>query len=458
QSGLHIVDLDKPRYPPRHISHIQRDVPADVQWSPFAARPAWIVSTSNQKALVFNVAMQTRFSPIEFTLHAHARAITDINFSAHHPDILATCSVDSFVYGWDLRIPERPVMAFADFTAAADQVKWNRQDSNIIASSHDKYLKIWDCRKGAHPLRVIKAHTTKIYGIDWNRTRPNAVLTCSLDKTMKFWDTNSEHDVPQQVIRTDYQVWRARHTPFGHGVLAMPQRVDHDVHLYDRRAKQSRDSVATPDYSFSGHEGQVKEFLWRIRGGITDGVDQRDFQLVTWGMDRMLRLHPVSADHLRLAGHQKGQPVHQNMNFTRHGAPYKTFRPEPRSDLSSPQVPSALRLPHPKGLGALVSAAGMSRVPPPIGRDGVSEYTTRSLGMRNRVKARKAVDPVKWIEGVAIGKRDDVQNSFSSKDALLQSAELTGSDTSKLLGEEVVHVRGKLRKVTFEEVDVDRRK
>lgn len=43
---------------------------------------------------------------IEHVFHAHARAISDINWSPHQPDILATCSVDTYVHLWDLREPQ----------------------------------------------------------------------------------------------------------------------------------------------------------------------------------------------------------------------------------------------------------------------------------------------------------------------------------------------------------------
>jgi WD40 repeat protein len=65
---------------------------------------------------------------------APTRAITDINFSAHHPDVLATCGVDSFVFVHDLRSSPAP-LEFADFTAGATQVKWNHQNGKIIIAS-----------------------------------------------------------------------------------------------------------------------------------------------------------------------------------------------------------------------------------------------------------------------------------------------------------------------------------
>ena len=196
RQGLHIIDLDSPWSPPRHLVYHTPWEVADVQWSPFAARDYWVVSTSNQNALVWNLNLPSREAAVEHVLQAHTRAISDINFSAHYPDILATCAVDSFVHCWDLRHPARPALTFCDWFAGATQVKWNRTDPHILASSHDKFLRIWDDRKGAIPLKSIEAHVTKIYGVDWNRFKPMNLATCSLDKTVKFWTTRRKDVSP----------------------------------------------------------------------------------------------------------------------------------------------------------------------------------------------------------------------------------------------------------------------
>jgi hypothetical protein len=436
--GLHIIDLDSPYSPPRHLAHQQQWPPADVQWSPFAQRAYWIVSTSNQKALVWNLDLSNSNSPIQHTLHAHSRAITDINFSAHRPDMLATCAVDSYVHCWDLRRPVRPVMSFADWNAGATQVKWNRQDEHILASAHDKFLKIWDDRKGAQPLKVIQAHSTKIYGVDWNRTRPTGVLTCSLDKSIKFWDYSKEDDMPERVIRTQFPVWRARHTPFGWGVLALPQRGDYDLHLYDRRLGKHTPRVgfAKPVHSFEGHSDQVKEFLWRSRGNVENGMDNRDFQLISWGMDRDLHLHRIDPKVLSGVGHEKGKEVRKNMPLTRLGALYQSYRdfkpPVPKEESTS--------APQKQGyLGALVSASGMSKMPlpmAPVGRDsGFMTYTGRHR--------RRTVNAIKWMEGVTMGSRQsDAMNRLST------------IDNPEGLSNEMTAVSQRYTKVNFEKADV----
>lgn len=65
---------------------------------------------------------------------------------------------------------------------------------------------------------------------------------------------------------TNTPVWRARNTPFGNGVLTMPQRTENALYMY------SRASPEKPVHAFNGHTDTVKEFVWRWKGGTaTDG-------------------------------------------------------------------------------------------------------------------------------------------------------------------------------------------
>ena len=456
RQGLHIIDLDSPWSPPRDLAHHTPWEVADVQWSPFAARDFWVVSTSNQKALVWNLALAHAQSSVEHVLHGHSRAITDINFSAHYPDILATCAVDSFVHCWDLRHPSRPALTFCDWFAGATQVKWNRQNSHVLASSHDKFLRVWDDRKGAYPLRSIEAHATKIYGVDWSRTETSNLVTCSLDKTIKFWNYTKDRDEPDRVLHTPFPVWRARHTPFGFGLLAMPQRGDHDLHLYDRRTDvvEHNEHTATAVHSFDGHDDQVKEFLWRPRGNVTENMDDREFQLVSWGTDRVLRLQKVDEEILGNVGYKKGMQVQRRMNITRKNAAYKTFREDP-----SRTEENALGGDGPfSSAGALgmrsAPTIGMSRTPVPfIGGYGNGDFISPAVGQRSG--ASKEMDPISWMRGVKIGKREhSPSGTHQSVSSIFPPSVKTDPtwDYFESLGEEITHVGDKFKKVKFEEV------
>ncbi|KAL9625634.1 MAG: hypothetical protein Q9160_000347 [Pyrenula sp. 1 TL-2023] len=447
REGLYVIDLDSPYDPPRYLPHHTSWEVADVQWSPHAFRDSWVISTSNQKALVWNLAMPSSQDSIEFVLHGHTRAITDINFSAHDPHKLATCAVDSFVHCWDLRTPLRPVVSFSDWFAGATQVKWNRQDEHVIASSHDKFLHIWDERKGAYPLRTIEAHSTKIYGIDWNRQDQNLIVTCSLDKSIKFWNYEKTKDCPYHVLETGFPVWRARHTPFGCGILAMPQRGNYDLHLYDGRPARDRHLKELSIIArFPGHKAQAKEFLWRPRGTIVDGLDHREFQLVTWGADRELRLHRVNSETMGAIGYERGRSTLSRLNVTRRGAKYKTFRDEPTAEgvinMSYPEhIPlspsiSPASTQTSRFQQRRAPSTGMSKIGIPQTQGWVhSQGFGSRVGMHGRTSIRQDMNPITWMKNVKIS-----------------------SWESETLGEEITQVGQKFAKVSFEAVDMQRRR
>ena len=120
-------------------------------------------------------------------------------------------------------------------------------------------------QKGSVPVSRIRAHDAKIYGIDWAHGRSNEILTCSLDKSIKLWDTQDlgqdGNFVPKLTIQTSYPVWRARDLPFGRGLLSLPQRGETALEMYAYEDPQ------IPVFDFEGHDDVVKEFVWR-RGGL----------------------------------------------------------------------------------------------------------------------------------------------------------------------------------------------
>jgi len=476
KSGLRIIDLDDPWSLPLFIPNQSSWDVADVQWSPFAARAEWIASTRNQLALVYNLSMpySNKKAPIEYTLRAHDRAITDINFSAHHPDLLATCGVDSFVFVHDLRSRQAP-LKLADYTAGATQVKWNRRNDKIIASAHDKHLHIWDTRHGANPLSTIAAHSTKIYGIDWNRNDPTKIMTCSLDATIKLWNNVGVSDnitTPRRVIRTHYPVWRARHTPFPHGILAMPQRGNSELWLYKHvdgsdPSTFNNNSVA----SFPGHDtnAQVREFLWRIRGSTDHGIDHRDFQLVSWGTDRRLHLHSLAPEKLEEAvGYRKGESFALESSGTRKGAAYVSYRNGPiptttttiRDEFGPPRQQRKGNLSTLLQNSALNDELHALRYKDPTHPHVHSETIPRETMTAQPIRRKdpRVVNHITWINGVKFGdsRHTNVDDQTHAKQ--YHRTEKHPYQEQNDLGSEISHVGNKYKKITFEQIDVPGRR
>ena len=405
---------------------------------------------------------------IEHTLHGHSRAITDINFSAHHPDMLATCAVDGYVHCWDLRRPRQAVLTFCDWFAGATQVKYNRQDSHILASSHDRWLRVWDDRFGAAPLRSINAHESKIYGIDWNRTRATGVVTCSLDKSIKFWDYGNDLDEPERIIRTDFPVWRARHTPFGWGLLAMPQDTPGNLHLYERRLKGDieHDYTVPTVMTFPGHGNhKVKEFLWRSRGDINDGVDNREFQLVSWGEDNQLRLQHVDPKILERVGYIKGSEVRRRLNVTRKGAVYKTFRTVENN--KSEKKGATITGPRPGSAGLKVSALSVGMKKMALPHTTRTHMMIRAPAMKGKDKSSKADDQnqkqIGWMSGIKFTKQENSstqQKRPTPRRLSLLNPEFQEDgdwDHPESLHDEIIRIHEQLPKITFDDVNMDKR-
>ncbi|KAI0718425.1 hypothetical protein C8T65DRAFT_570731 [Cerioporus squamosus] len=282
RQGLFIMSLDDPYRQPRSIPQGGTWDVADVQWNPHLSHSEYIVSTSSEKLLIWNLLLGGR-TAIEHVLRSHYRAITDINWHTIEPDVVISTGIDSWQWAWDLRAVQKPIMGLCAFGPGGTQVKWNRVDGNILASSHASEVLIWDRRKGSLPIQRIRAHGAKIYGIDWAHDRRNELVTCSLDKTIKIWDTQTAQ--PSTIINTTYPVWRARDLPFGQGVLSLPQRGETTLEMY------AHEDPTTPIEKFEGHADVVKEFVWR-RGGEANN----EFQLITWSKDKTLRFWPVNTE------------------------------------------------------------------------------------------------------------------------------------------------------------------
>lgn len=300
--GLQVVDLDDPFLPPRWIHHVTLWEVADVQWLPHLQRLTWVVLTLNQKAMVWNLARPLG-AALEHVLHRHVRAITDINFHPTDPDMLATCSVDTFLFAWDLRTPRRPALLFPDWHAAALQVKWSYTDPTKLVAAHDLTIYVWDTRRGAVPVHRIEAHAAVINGLDMGRTN-NHIILCLNDMSVKVWDPDSLAE-PLATILTDFPVNRARHLPFGHASFGvLPLRGGNNlVYIVNYDGLTSEPTRMHPLYVFKGHLAPVREFLWRRRcSGDYPQVDDREFQLVTWLHDHDLRLWKTNDDLYEKAG------------------------------------------------------------------------------------------------------------------------------------------------------------
>ncbi|KAG6828743.1 hypothetical protein H0H92_006881 [Tricholoma furcatifolium] len=391
---------------------------------------------TDNRRLIWNLLLVGKTS-IEFILQAHYRAITDINWHTTECDTVISVGIDSWLWAWDLRTTRKPTFGLSPFKAGGTQVKWNRQDGNILASSHADEVLIWDRRKGSLPLKQIKAHSAKIYGIDWAHDRRDELITCSLDKTIKIWDTSTATGTPKATfassayahasssgrvrggagaagdrdpeprttIHTAYPVWRARSLPFGRGLLSLAQRGTSGLEMYGEGRPDA------PVERFEGHTDVVKEFVWR-RGG------EDEYQLITWSKDRTLRFWPVGPEVMQQVGHTPSPTKsrrssrggeHPNTSTISYRNPPEGTEYLPAlsapighrsilAEVRAPLPPLALALTAPPKKNA--RSGTMSRGGGGFG-SGYGYGGTKSTS-NNYKRGGGAVDPVTWLSNVTI--------------------------------------------------------
>ncbi|XP_072235884.1 GATOR2 complex protein WDR59 isoform X5 [Leuresthes tenuis] len=278
---LYMVDLEAPSETARKIGrHSKWDV-GTVQWNPHRSEAHVFAASSNQRVDLYS--WRDGCGEAHSSLQGHTRVISDLDWSWFDPEFLVTSSVDTYIYIWDTRDTRKPTVVLSA-VAGASQVKWNRKNQHLLASSHDGDVRIWDKRKPNTAVEYVAAHLSKIHGLDWHPDNEFIFATSSQDNSVRFWDYRQPRKY-LNILSCQVPVWKARYTPFSNGLVTVmvPQlRRENSLLLW------STLDLNSPVHAFVGHDDVVLEFQWRPQ---KEG--SKDFQLVTWSRDQTLRIWRV---------------------------------------------------------------------------------------------------------------------------------------------------------------------
>ncbi|KAI4488494.1 hypothetical protein M0802_011600 [Mischocyttarus mexicanus] len=266
-----------------------------AEWNPTSLNCHLCAISSNTRIEILNLSTNSGCKlQTVYSLKAHTRVVNDINWHPKEPDIIASCSIDTFIHIWDIRDQRRPCLSLSA-VAGSSQVRWNGLSSHILATTHDGDIKIWDQRKGNSPVQYIAAHLTKIHGLDWCPFSQTQLATSSQDCTVKIFDTGNPKKA-ENILTTNSPVWRARYTPFGEGLvtIVVPQlrRGENSLLLWNTS------NLSAPIYTFVGHTDVVLEFQWRHKK-----LENADYELITWSKDQCLRVFKIDPFLKKLCGH-----------------------------------------------------------------------------------------------------------------------------------------------------------
>ncbi|KAG1704370.1 GATOR complex protein WDR59 [Nymphon striatum] len=328
--SLTVINLDKPHEVVKKTSRQSKWEIRTIEWNQSYENAQLFAFSCNQTVELKTLREEGTIVSGEH-LHAHSRVISDLNWSPLEPNLLATCSVDTYINIWDVREPRKPSNSFSA-VAGASQVKWNKILPNNLATAHESDVRLWDIRKGNTPVQYIAAHLSKIHGLDWSPIDEKCLATSSQDCTVKFWNITTPRHV-DRTLSSISPVWRARYTdstcaminrkwtnsipgaiisevnvlkemiePFGQGLITVvvPQlrRGENSLRLWNIN------NVVSPIHNFLGHTDVVLDFslAQNEKQYVLFSSTVHQYQLVTWSKDQSLRIWTIDPQLQKACG------------------------------------------------------------------------------------------------------------------------------------------------------------
>lgn len=98
---------------------------------------------------------------LSHNLVGHAKAVSCVKFSPHHPELLASSSADHSVIIWNINEGSQ-LRSFEGHTQGINDVCWSHNGRYLCTAADDKNLKIWDVETGKS-LRTLSGHTNYVF-------------------------------------------------------------------------------------------------------------------------------------------------------------------------------------------------------------------------------------------------------------------------------------------------------
>ena len=282
RKSLALINLSDPKTIVNKVSrNLGKWEISSVQWAPVVADR--IAIAANDRIEIVNPENDLLHEQI---LMSHTRYISDIDWNPKEPHLLASGAHDASLNLWDLRsiggsTRKRPALTF-NMIVSASQVKWNKINTSIIATSHEGDLKLWDTRKASTPFQYLTSHISRVYSVDWSPHSKDHLVTSAQDCFVKFFNITSSAKGAMSSLKTALPVWKAKYTPFGDGlatvIVPQLQRNDHSLFLWNHK------HLDFPVHSFFGHKDVILEYGWR---------NTEELQMVTFSKDHTLRLWAI---------------------------------------------------------------------------------------------------------------------------------------------------------------------
>uniref|UniRef100_A0A7S0H7L9 Glutamate-rich WD repeat-containing protein 1 n=1 Tax=Amorphochlora amoebiformis TaxID=1561963 RepID=A0A7S0H7L9_9EUKA len=125
------------------------------------------------------------------TFSGHSTEGFALDWSPTVPGRLLTGDCSKYVYLWEKResgwvIDKTPYNGHTD---SVEDIQWSPVEKDVFATcSVDKTVRIWDTRRRKSSMLFVAAHQMDVNVISWNTNKPHLMLSGSDDGSFKVWD------------------------------------------------------------------------------------------------------------------------------------------------------------------------------------------------------------------------------------------------------------------------------
>jgi len=245
---------------------------------------------------VFDLAAyaETRSEPIK--LIGHKQEGFGLDWSPVTLGRLASGGIDKVVCLWDVgsASTQSPVRQLGRHTEVISEVAWSGHQADLLASvGDDRKLILWDCRQN-EPAHCLDAHEAEINAVDFNKKDPNLLATGSTDKTVAIWDQRKLTVKMAELEYHNNSVFNVRWAPYSSTLLASGSS-DRRVCIWDlarlgeEQGTEDNDD-APPEMLFvhGGHCAPISDLSWNPNDQLVLASVAEDNLLHVWQMAKSL--------------------------------------------------------------------------------------------------------------------------------------------------------------------------
>jgi len=228
----------------------------------------------------------------------HPGGVNRLRSMPQSPNILATMSDTGHAHIWDTqhllksldkpsanrmqRHETRPLFTFEGHAQEGFAVDWSPvKAGRLITGDCSKHIYLWDAHEGSWVVDKVpfNGHTDSVEDLQFSPNEPNVFASCSVDKTIRIWDTRE---------RKRSMLFVAAHKS-DVNVISWNRKVSHllcsgaddgIVKVWDLRNFKS----TSPAANFKWHRGPITSVQWHPSDESILAVSSADNSVSTWDM------------------------------------------------------------------------------------------------------------------------------------------------------------------------------